>query len=454
MRNCFAACVAVLFMSILLDAAMAQDKYVFAHYMVAAPRGAMDEYGAYKDPTVDDFLEEIREAHEAGIDGFALNCGEWNGHPRYKLNSAMLFEAARRFGPDFKLFFSPDGITADEAADMVVAYGDHPNQLRYEGRPVLSSFGGDNDWAKAVRAKIRERYRGGVFLVPFFYPRIKRQVLNAEDVQSLLEDNTDIDGYFYFGAGGTPDDLAEELRLNAEQWPRHGKLFMAGIAPYYRGLRRNFLMFESNGYESLVKQWLTAINTGTQWVELVTWNDWGEDTYFVPLRPGGSSSRWMYFWGDLLSHDGFREAGRYFIDWFKSGRQPAIERDRLFYAYRLHRKYTPGHPDPGQPQLGSPVGWHTLADRVHALAFLRQPAELQVRMGNSLERVRMRAGMSLVSVPMRPGAVSFELIRNGEPIGSKAGDYPISATSSWGNFNILTGEVPIGQEHPLPAGNR
>ena len=424
--------------------AQAQNKFVFAHYMVCCPRGAMDAAGAYKDPTVEDFVQEIREAHDAGIDGFVLNCGEWKGQNRYKTNSLLLFEAARRFGSQFKLFFSPDHLTADEAADMIVTYANHPSHFRYEGRPVLSSFDGDSGWARDVRSKLRQLNAGEIYFVPFFYPPIKRKTLIASDVETLIEDDKDvIDGYFYFGAGGTGDVLADAIRLNAQAWSRNGKLFMAGIAPYYRGYGNNFIVFENNGYESLVKQWTAAIESKTQWVELVTWNDWTEDTYFAPLSPERISTRWINLWGDLLSHDGFREANRYFIDWFKSGKRPAIERERLFYAYRLHRKYLLGHPFPGQPQQALPGGTLALQDRVHALAFLRQPAVLVVRMGPVSERVEVPAGVNVVSVPMRTGAVSFELLRQGAVIGSKTGEFPISVKDSWGNFNMLAEELPI-----------
>ncbi len=74
----------------------------------------------------------------------------------------MLFEAAKRFGPEFKLFFAADkagarfgfDLSADEAADMVVTYRDHPNYFRYQGRPVLNTFMGDPEWFRSIRAKI------------------------------------------------------------------------------------------------------------------------------------------------------------------------------------------------------------------------------------------------------------------------------------------------------------
>jgi glucan endo-1,3-alpha-glucosidase len=198
----------------------------------------IDEKGGLtREVTVEDFLDDIREAHDAGIDGFALNCGEWNGAPRYKIHTQKLYEAARRFGPTFKLFFSADGVTAEEAADMVITYGGHPNQLRQDGRPVLSSFGGDEGWVRSIQARLAELGAGPAFVVPYFFPPSRREVPRSSDVAALGSVGQGLDGFFYFGAAGTPVDLAGAIRLHAAEWRRQGKLFMAGITPYYRGLR-------------------------------------------------------------------------------------------------------------------------------------------------------------------------------------------------------------------------
>src|SRR5215469_16023862 len=105
----------------------------------------------------------------------------------------MVFAAARRFGPSFKLFFSADrggaafgyDLSPNEVADMVARYRDHPNQLRYHGRPVLSTFDGDAAWFRAIRSKIRQQTGENVFLVPSMFPSSRREVPNAEDVDAL-----------------------------------------------------------------------------------------------------------------------------------------------------------------------------------------------------------------------------------------------------------------------------
>jgi glucan endo-1,3-alpha-glucosidase len=419
-----------------------QAKFVFAHYMVCCPRAGFQA-------EVDDLLSEIRDAAAAGIDGFVLNCGGWSDLPHYKVTSAKIFEAARRFGPAFKLFFSADQVPAADAADMVNTHAKHPNYFRHLGRPVLSSFMGDAAWTDAVRAQIQTGIGENVFFVPFFYPPSRHEIPTANDVRRLVRENRNNEGFIYFGAAGEPGELANAIRLNAGAWASERKLFMAGIGVYYRGLRVNYRIFESRGYESLVRQWQAAIETPTQWVELNTWNDWGESTYIAPLGPDGQSGRrWTDDWGYLLSHGGFLEAHRYFTSWFKSGREPEIETERVFYAYRLHGRHLAGRPVPLEDKTAAPKGARRLRDRVYLMTILRQPAEIAVRVGESTERVAVPAGLHLSSVGMKSGSVSFTVMRQGSVIARREGEFSIGDGEIWANFNTLTGVIPIAAGPP------
>jgi glucan endo-1,3-alpha-glucosidase len=431
------------------------NRMVFAAYMVCCPF-------AGDTVTVDDFLADIRAAHDAGIDGFVLDCGEWNNAPRYKRNSAMLFEAARRFGPDFKLFFMADQagakmgfyLSADEAADMIARYRDHPNLFRYQGRPVMTTFLGEPDWFEDIRTKVRKTTGEDVFLVPSFYPAgDKHEVPTANGVAALIAQSDKLDGYAYFGAAGAPDALADAIRRQAEAWSSRGKLFMAGIAPYYRGLRGNYRVFENNGYQGLIAQWMAAIQSNTSWVELVTWNDWSEDTYFSPLGKSGKATHWTELWGYLLAHDGFLGVNRYFSEWFKTGHRPPIDRDQVFYAYRLQRRYAPGLPDPQRPQIGWPMGAFELNDQVNILGLLRAPAEIVLGHGPAAATASLGAGMSTTALPMQSGPVSLAVVRGGTTIGAKTGELPISVMDGWSNFNMLAGEIPITDNASPPQAN-
>ena len=51
------------------------------------------------------------------------------------------------------------------------------------------------------------------------------------------------------------EQIAESNRLLARTWLGSGKLFMAGITPYYRGLGGNYRVYDSNGFEGMALQW-------------------------------------------------------------------------------------------------------------------------------------------------------------------------------------------------------
>jgi hypothetical protein len=79
------------------------EKKVFAHYMVCCPTAG----GA---ATLDDYKREIEEAQKRGIDGFALNCGNWKKRePHYHARTLLIYEAAKQLGTGFQLFVSLDG---------------------------------------------------------------------------------------------------------------------------------------------------------------------------------------------------------------------------------------------------------------------------------------------------------------------------------------------------------
>src|SRR5579862_2580663 len=116
---------------------------VFAHYMVC--------FAAYGQ-TVDAYRQEIQDAQAAGIDGFALNVGEWNGPDwYYKTNVEMIYEAAESLTNGFKLFFSVDMPNTNDIVQMVSAYANRTNSFYYNSKLVLSTYvGNGTDWTNGV----------------------------------------------------------------------------------------------------------------------------------------------------------------------------------------------------------------------------------------------------------------------------------------------------------------
>ena len=84
------------------------------------------------------------------------------------------------------------------------------------------------------------------------------------------------------------------------------------------------------------------------------------------------------------AHVAYLDAGRYYIDWFKSGKPPRITRDRLFYFYRTEPKEAPGKQlSASEVQKGvkSISGADALEDSVSATCFLTHPAQLTFHSG-------------------------------------------------------------------------
>lgn len=421
-------------------------KRVFAHYMVALPTAGG---GA----TLEDYQQEIREAQQRGLDGFALNCGGWSvREPHYKARTLLLYEAAKQLGTGFQLFLSADyccGLSFEETEDMIETFRDHPNQLRWEGKPVLSTFSGqgkNNEHGRQLLAFLTSLDKPVVF-VPYFYPQPNVSELPQQShVDQVLRDFPGLDGFFYFGAAGNGEQLAACNERLARTWVGAGKIFMAGNTPFYRGNGGNFRVFETRGFEGMARQWEAAIRNDATWVEIVTWNDWGESSYVAPFGPPQATALWKgHFGPKLLSHAAYLDASRYYIDWFKHGTPPPIRKDALYYFYRLHPAALPATVAAKDDAAGVdvPRGAHALRDSVFVTLFLTRPATLTVQTGDKTQRFEAAAGVQHFETPFGFGSPRFVLQREGCTLLDKTGEHEITATDSASRFNYFAGSAVV-----------
>jgi len=430
----------------LAHAADRPTRKVFAHYMVCIPRAGG---GA----TVQDYMAEMRDAQARGIDGFALNCGGWSlREPHYKARTTLLYEAAKQLGTGFKLTISADyatGLTLEETKDMIVSFRDHPNQFKWDGKPVLSTFAGegaDNKHGQEIIDFLSREFADGhggrtVVYVPYYYPRPNiTEIPQQSHVDQVSNTFPGLDGFFYFGAAGTGPALAQANALLADKWVGAGKIYMASVTPYYRGFGGNYRVYETRGFEGMAAEWEAAIQHNATWVEIVTWNDWGEASYICPFGPPADTALWDGHWGRETSHEGFLDAMRYYIDWYHRGSPPPIERDAVYYAYRLHPKSVQARISPGEDKLGRPGGADALEDDVYVMCVLKAPAKLTIRSGDTSQTFDVAAGVHHLAMPFALGKQRFVLEREGKPILDKAGEHEIT-NDAWSNFNVFAGSA-------------
>ncbi|MFM0238857.1 glycoside hydrolase family 71 protein [Paraburkholderia phytofirmans] len=416
-----------------VSAASPTRKRVFAHYMVAWPRGGPQA-------GIDDYIAEFRDAQQRGIDGFALNCGGWNRHePLYRLRVLTMYRAAQQFGNGFTLFVSVDGKAQDELDDIVRTIAGLPAQLRVDGKPVISSYAlGGKDAARCEALAVQAESLG-VYFVPHFVPSTGEAEIDTVVASEVANRCRSAQGYFYFGAAGSPDSLKRSIAHLATALSLAGKLFMAPVTPYYRGLPSgaNYRAFETSGFSGMAMEWLAAIHGNVDWVQIVTWNDWAESTYVAPV---GSNTRAQVYnprFGELPSHRAYLDASRYFIEWFKCGAAPVITQDKFYYFYRLHpagADAMTGVGAPVAPRSGTP-----LTAKIHVASFLTAPAIMCVVQGNARTTHTLPSGFSEVATPQLPGTPRFTLTRHGTKIVDKMGEESIRTNDFSGAFNYFSG---------------
>jgi len=389
-----------------------REKHVFAHYMVCftAP--------------VEFYKREIELAQRHGIEGFALNCGEWlkpdGSKTHYVTSAERIFQAAKELNSGFKLFLSPDfaceGINKQaeqNVPDMLRRFYEHPNLFRYKGVAVLSGYAGSQEqYAKASEILKKEGYK--FLLVPKTSDNGRYAMAwSFETVIRDLASQSHIDGLFNFTCDGTAADLMKSNSMGRRGTLFLDKIFMAGACPAYNS--PNLRDFQ--GMHGYCAMWEGIIRDSADWVEIVTWNDYQEDSNLMPFSWPGDKT---HFDRD----EAYLDVTSYYASWFRTGVAPEIAQDRLYFTYRARSK------DQTQVWDSSKKAWvdirlcewpyeqihDDVRDFVYASAFLTAPATLRCKSGDASESFSLPKGVSHVKIPLKPGSPEFKLERDGKAV--------------------------------------
>ncbi|HEY3376749.1 MAG TPA: endo-1,3-alpha-glucanase family glycosylhydrolase, partial [Armatimonadota bacterium] len=257
--------------------------------------------------------------------------------------------------------------------------------------------------------------------------------------------NDTVDGYFFFGAAGNDEQLTACNASYVKAAREDKKLVMASYTPFYWGANQpGRRYYETRGGFGVERQWKSIIETQPDFVEIVTWNDFCE-SYLCPVENLGKLQSFLAR-PNRPSHAGYLELSKYFIQWYKTGEQPKITKDGLFYVYRPYPKAaiitpakavdgTTGVQDPGKPVTDFAAN---LPDSLYLTTMLTAPAELRVTSGGTESKYPMAKGLVNVEVPFHAGAQHFALYRNGKEVLTLDGE-PIQAAPDHYNFFPLTG---------------
>jgi fibronectin type 3 domain-containing protein len=471
----------------------AQTKMVFAHYMITN-----QDYQADTDPTgqlkIQAYEKEIQQAQAAGIDGFALNCGGWfhesTNNYYYVRYSQQMFQAAVNLNSGFKLMFSADmtaSNTITDVEDMMRRFANDSTYsqvyFKYNNKPVLTTFSGDSN-GTAFWQQVKSDLATGanaytppsgfstastapmnIVLVPAFFwggeLPAQSQIQTGFNQWSSI-----IDGSFYWGIAGVPGsggsvDQLPSSEAYASVVHSGGKLYMAPVCLQFWGANAS-RYYEYSGFSGLRKMWMDAINVShPDWIEDITWNDFIEGSYISPIDDPDKyqyanflSTSGIQTWGSTNgppmaywhSHYAAADLSKYFIQWYKTGTQPAINSDTIYWAYRTQ----PQAVNAGSPGLGNWYG--PIQDDIFVTCNLAAPATLTVNSAGTVTTINVPAGSTDVMAPFAVGnPPTFTLTRNGSTVLSGTGtdsiqnppiftDYT-SGTSTLNDEYYSTGDV-------------
>lgn len=466
-------------LALLLSAAglHGQQRLVFAHYMLTnqdyqGDTGQEAKIAAYE--------REIRQAQALGIDGFALNAGGWLRQPYYIEYAAQMFEAAARLHTGFTLMFSADmccGNNAADIEDMMRRFAGNPRYarvyFRWHGRFVLTTFAGDRNgvafWRQvranlatgahpstAVETRVLPAASAApsnkplsIFLVPSFF--WGGELPGRAAIQQGVDRwKPVIDGAFYWGIAGVPGspgplDQLPSSQAYASVLHRAHRLYMAPVALQFWGANAN-RYYEYSGGQGMRRMWMDAIRkTHPAWVEIVTWNDFIEGTYISPIDDPNRYANANYLTASGIplgtlryfhSHAAAGDLMRFYIQWYKTGHEPPIAHDTVYWFYRT-QSWRYNAPIPPVARKYGPV-----ADKIYVTANLTAPARLVVRCGARTSAIDLPAGSTDASVPFSPGSTpGFTLLRHGRVIASGKGLDPIRTAPRWNDYYDSTGEI-------------
>ncbi|KAF6231493.1 hypothetical protein HO173_010245 [Letharia columbiana] len=429
------------------------EKLVFCHFMI----GVVDDR-----TSASDYDNDMQQAKAAGIDAFALNIGI-DGFTSTQLDFA--YESAHSNGMSVFISFDFNWYSTSNTsgiADTIGTYAGYPAQLLIDSKVFVSSFSGDGLDLAGVQSDLTAHE---IFWAPNFQPN---NIASADALFNWM-------AWPNNGDNKAPDagnNLTVSEGDTSYTTALKGKPYVAPVSPWFSthfGLEVKYSknwVFPSDLL--WFDRWTEILNLGSQFVEIQTWNDYGESHYVGPLSSphidDGNSK-----WTNDMPHDGFLQMAKPYIAAFHAGSKTVdshIESDQLIYWYRptlksascgstdnCEQPWPSPTPNPNY-FTGKPNGYDTMEDSVFVIALLTSPGSVTVTSGaNGPETFGAPAGASSWQVGMGTGKQSFSLTRNGQKIlsGDSLKDIISDCVCGIYNFNAYVGTLPAGASDPLSA---
>lgn len=407
------------------ESVFSSDKRIFAHYFYPFPlrfgnspagsdyysknylkaegeRGKFAEVGGFlrsrplsrpglfsSSYRIDDLVAEIRAALAIGIGGFSFNVMSKNNIIDKSSRMHSLIAAISLVDHRFKLLLMPDMTAlkggADELKEIVkLAYGETVFFRTPDGGLVVAPFAAHLQslefWQNFINDLSSDGYK--IDLLPVFFDW-KKYIPAYKDL---------VIGYSDWGEV-TPS-WARENGHDSSYAHSVGKIYMSPIGPQQYRPKKS-IAWESEGADSYIDLWHGAIDSESDLVQLVTWNDFSESSQISPYTD--------------LSLDngvgvGFYYITSYFSDWYLNGSKPKLKEDMVFVFYRRHF-----FDDRVPRELGGVAVKGRVGDFYNLLVFSKSGGDLIVKTDRLTRKFLVTPGLNRIFVPLSEGRLEFYL---------------------------------------------
>lgn len=341
-----------------------------------------------------DMRTEITRAIQIGLDGFACDLLSTSGY--HWERAKRLLDAADAVDSQFKVLLMPDMEAEFRDSPMnlenaIRVWWKHPSAMKTaDGGLVVAAFNAQRQdaqwWSKLQNRMNAEGIPIALFPVFQGWDRYAREFSTIS---------------FGISDWGVRSPSANKTWATVPARAKaYGVKWMMPVSP--QDIRpKNLMYWESRNSENYRVMWENAIYGGADWVQVISWNDYSEATEIAPSTGTASA---------------FYELTAYYIAWFKTGAQPEIKRDAIYYFHRSHSvRARPDAAKQATHYRRFPSSDET-SDDIEVVAFLVTPGDLRISVGEHHYSRHLPQGMSVYRVPVTEGWPLFSLVRNGRTV--------------------------------------
>ncbi|KAJ7048982.1 glycoside hydrolase [Mycena amicta] len=360
-------------------------KYVFMHHVC---------FFSYH-YTQDTWTDDIRQIAAKSIDAIALNIG---GDDWQKTQVGYAYAAAQALGVSTQLFISFDfttniGCSLSDIVARIRQFSSHAWQFKVKGKPMVSSYAGDclgNSGWQSLKDQT------GAYIMPFIWG-LEGNFGSYPSMDSWPQGNYDKNMTIIITLVNWEASMRRRSACGSNA---------TRLSDKNRTLRSDDWLL-NNRWEQLFN-----MRSRLTFVEMVTWNDFGESDYFGPVRvdqPAGTT------WADGYPHTAWFDMSAYYIQAFKTGVYPQITQDVIYYWARPHPHTAIVSSDGNRPD-----NWDWTDDYLWVAAFCSTTCTVKLQVGTSTATfTNQPAGVNKLKLPLAAGQITVIMTKNGQTVISK-----------------------------------